>query len=69
MDEVGERLKMEGIYIYAVMPDSHCYTAESVVESVVAQHTSEDTQDSGVEFITPAGSKGNQFPTRNPDVS
>lgn len=44
-------------------------TALGVVESRVAKHTSEDTHDSGVEFITPAGYKGNQFPTRNPDVS
>ena len=29
-----------------------------VVESGVAKHTSEDTQDSGVQFIMPAGPRG-----------
>ena len=29
-----------------------------VVESRVAKHTSEDTQDSAVQFITPAGPRG-----------
>ena len=33
-------------------------TALGVVESRVAKHTSEDTQDSGVQFIIPAGPRG-----------
>ena len=35
----------------------------NVVESRVAKHTSEDTQDSGVQFNYASGSKGNPFPT------
>ena len=31
---------------------------ENVVESRAAKHTSEDTQDSGVQFIMPAGPRG-----------
>ena len=40
----------------------------NVVESGVAKHTSEDTPDSGVEFITPAV-QGESVPNRDPDVS
>ena len=44
--------------IYLVIPDSHCYTAESVMESGGPKHTLEDSQDSGVKFITPASPRG-----------
>ena len=44
--------------IYIVIPDSHCYMAESVVASGAPKHTSEDSQDSGVQFITPASPRG-----------
>ena len=33
-------------------------TALGIVEAGVAKHTSEDTQDSEVHFITPAGPRG-----------
>ena len=39
----------------------------SVVESGVAKHTSEDTQDSGVQFIMPAGPRG-IVPNKDSDV-
>ena len=37
------------------LPGQH---ARNVVEPGVAKHTLEDTQDSGVQFITPAGPRG-----------
>ena len=47
-------MTIQGKASYSSHPDG----CQNVVESRVAKHTPEDTQDSGVQFIMPAGPRG-----------